>query len=195
MSAPLVQRIAEHRIRACCRRLPAELAAERRREWSAELPAIMDDQSIRPAILRSLRVLSYSLGVSKATRRLGRGAGQPRRARASGWRAAGIRDAPDNLPFRAAIGLIAWLGSILVMVTLARALATHGWVLAILLGPAACFVAFCLADIARADAVRYLPKWAWALICVSQVPSGGIAYLSVGRVGRTRPTTPGSAQP
>ncbi|HYZ52965.1 MAG TPA: PLDc N-terminal domain-containing protein [Streptosporangiaceae bacterium] len=43
------------------------------------------------------------------------------------------------------------------------------------------FVVFCLADLARAERVRYLPKWAWALICLVSVPLGGIVYLTVGR--------------
>jgi hypothetical protein len=43
------------------------------------------------------------------------------------------------------------------------------------------FVVFCLVDLARARQVRYLPKWAWALICLVSVPLGGIVYLIVGR--------------
>lgn len=42
------------------------------------------------------------------------------------------------------------------------------------------FVAYCLVDIARHE-VRYLPKWAWVLVCVLSVPAGGIVYLLVGR--------------
>lgn len=44
------------------------------------------------------------------------------------------------------------------------------------------FLAFCLVDLARADAVRYLPKWAWAVICLVSVPLGGIVYLSIGKI-------------
>jgi hypothetical protein len=32
------------------------------------------------------------------------------------------------------------------------------------------FVVFCLFDLARAGEVRYLPKWAWAVICVGVGP-------------------------
>jgi phospholipase D-like protein len=32
--------------------------------------------------------------------------------------------------------------------------------------------------------VRYLPKWAWVLICLVSVPFGGIVYLIVGREPR-----------
>lgn len=42
------------------------------------------------------------------------------------------------------------------------------------------FLAYCLVDLSRND-VRYLPKWAWALICFASIPFGGIVYLLVGR--------------
>ena len=29
---------------------------------------------------------------------------------------------------------------------------------------------FCLADLARADRVRFLPRWAWAVACLIQIP-------------------------
>ncbi len=43
------------------------------------------------------------------------------------------------------------------------------------------FEVFCLVDVVRADEVRYLPRWAWAVICLISIPLGGIAYLIVGR--------------
>lgn len=45
------------------------------------------------------------------------------------------------------------------------------------------FVAYCLFDLYRSE-VRYLPKWAWALVCLASVPLGGIVYLVVGRANR-----------
>jgi len=42
------------------------------------------------------------------------------------------------------------------------------------------FVVYCLVDVARSR-VRYLPKWAWVIICLVSVPVGGIIYLIVGR--------------
>jgi uncharacterized membrane protein YoaK (UPF0700 family) len=45
---------------------------------------------------------------------------------------------------------------------------------------AAGFVAFCEIDLARAEQVRYLPKWVWAILCLGiglTIPFGGIAYL------------------
>ena len=47
----------------------------------------------------------------------------------------------------------------------------------------AAFFIYCLVDLAR-HPVRYLPKWAWALICVLSIPIGGIVYLIVGRAER-----------
>jgi Phospholipase_D-nuclease N-terminal len=52
-------------------------------------------------------------------------------------------------------------------------------VLAILLA----FLVYCLWDVSRSH-VRYLPKWAWVLICLVSVPFGGIVYLIVGREPR-----------
>jgi len=49
---------------------------------------------------------------------------------------------------------------------------------------AVAFVVFCLVDLARSPAVAYLPKWAWAIVCVISVPLGGIVYLLVGRKTR-----------
>jgi hypothetical protein len=55
---------------------------------------------------------------------------------------------------------------------------------------AAGFVAFCEVDLARAEEVRYLPKWVWAIFCMGiglTIPFGGIAYLVFGKVRRPRP--------
>jgi hypothetical protein len=52
------------------------------------------------------------------------------------------------------------------------------------------FVTFCPVDLARAREVRYLPKWAWAILCLGvglTIPFGGITYLVFGRVRRPRP--------
>jgi hypothetical protein len=40
---------------------------------------------------------------------------------------------------------------------------------------------FCLYDLARARQVRYLPKWAWAILCLITFPWGGLAYVTFGR--------------
>lgn len=45
---------------------------------------------------------------------------------------------------------------------------------------AVAFVGYCLYDLSRSG-VRYLPKWAWVLVCLLSVPVGGILYLTIGR--------------
>lgn len=45
------------------------------------------------------------------------------------------------------------------------------------------FVAYCWVDIYRNN-VKYLPKWAWAIIALISIPIGGIVYLVVGREDR-----------
>ena len=44
------------------------------------------------------------------------------------------------------------------------------------------FALYCVVDVFRAEAVRYLPRWAWAIICLASIPLGGIFYLVLGRV-------------
>lgn len=39
----------------------------------------------------------------------------------------------------------------------------------------------CLWDLAHADQVRHLPKWAWALVCLISCPLGGLLYIAIGR--------------
>jgi len=194
---PLVQRIAEWLIRAACRRLPADVRAERCREWAAELPAILDDQSVRLPFLRALRALSFCAGISRTARQLSRSArAGSRRARNSRWRTGAMRLRPPDVAARAVIGFISWLVIVLGVIALARTLHhPPGWLLRLGLALAAGFDAFCLVDIARAAQVRYLPKWAWAIICLIQTPGGGILYLSIGHIGRGRPVPPGEAKP
>jgi hypothetical protein len=43
------------------------------------------------------------------------------------------------------------------------------------------FEVFCLVDVFRTAEVRYLPRWAWAIICLISIPLGGIVYLMVGK--------------
>jgi hypothetical protein len=44
------------------------------------------------------------------------------------------------------------------------------------------FIALCLADLAEAPAVRYLPRETWRLLIMIWIPIGGILYLRIGRV-------------
>jgi hypothetical protein len=198
--APRVQRIAEWLIRAVCRRLPADVRDERCREWTAELPAILDDQSIRPSFLRALRALSFCAGISWTTRQLSRSArAGSRRTRNSRWRTGAVRTRPPNVAVRALLGLLAYLVIVAVVLGLTTMLPARGlpqaWPVMLGLALAIGFDAFCLADIARAAQVRYLPKWAWTVICLIQTPLGGIMYLSMGHIGRPRPVPPGDPKP
>ena len=43
------------------------------------------------------------------------------------------------------------------------------------------FVVYCLVDLIRAEQVRGLPRWAWAIVILASMPLGGIAYLLAGR--------------
>jgi hypothetical protein len=195
--APRAQWATEWLIRAVCRRLPAEVRAERCREWTAELPAILDDQSIRPAFLRTLRALSFCVGISRTTRQLSRSArAGARSSRSSQWRTGAMpRQSPD-VAVRAVFGFLVWLVVVLGVIALVNVLPDpHGWPLAVGLALAIGFDAFCLIDIARSAQVRYLPKWAWMLICLAQTPGGGIIYLSVGRIGPPRPVPPAGPKP
>lgn len=49
------------------------------------------------------------------------------------------------------------------------------------LAVAVAFVVYCWYDLAQVSRTRYLPKWAWAIICVITIPLGGLAYLLLGR--------------
>ena len=66
---------------------------------------------------------------------------------------------------------------------------THSLALAVA-GLGVAFVVSCLVDLVRARQVRYLPKWAWAILCLGiglTIPFGGILYLAIGRDRSPRP--------
>jgi Phospholipase_D-nuclease N-terminal len=46
----------------------------------------------------------------------------------------------------------------------------------------------CLGDVFRAERVRLLPRWAWAIGCLLFIPLGGVLYLLAGRVWARGPT-------
>ncbi|WP_017569539.1 PLDc N-terminal domain-containing protein [Nocardiopsis halotolerans] len=50
---------------------------------------------------------------------------------------------------------------------------------AILVGVA--FLGYCYFDLYRVAETRFLPKWAWGVLCALSIPFGGIAYLLLGR--------------
>jgi Phospholipase_D-nuclease N-terminal len=192
--APRAQRIAGWLIRAVCRRLPPDERAERCREWTAELPAIFEDQSIRPSFLRALRALSFCAGIIWTTRQLSRSArAASRRTRNAQWRTGAMRTRPPQLAVRAVRGVLIWLVVVAIVLGLIALLHTRRLPSALLVTLTMAMVigfdGFCLADIARSARVRYLHKWAWALICLIQCPLGGIMYLSIGHISRARPGT------
>ena len=199
-AAPRGRRTAEWLIRAACRRLPADVRADRCREWTAELPAILGDDGIRLSFVRTLRALAFCAGISRTTRRLSRSArAGSRRTRSSQWRTGAFRARPSDLVTRLVVGLVVWLvvaaGTITVITVLTTGPHADPWPLAAIAVLAIGFDAFCLLDIARAAEVRYLRKWAWAVICLAQCPLGGIVYLSIGRVGPARPVPPTDTRP
>jgi uncharacterized protein DUF4190 len=67
---PAGQRIAGLLIAVACRRLPAGVRADRRREWSAELAAILEDPAVRVGALRRARALRYAAGLCRTAGRL-----------------------------------------------------------------------------------------------------------------------------
>lgn len=59
-----------------------------------------------------------------------------------------------------------------------RVLAALAPIFVVLIG----FVVYCLVDLIRAPAVRYLPKLVWALVIVAAgSPTGPILYLTLGK--------------
>ncbi len=52
--------------------------------------------------------------------------------------------------------------------------------LALLVG----WLTLCLCQVLLAERVRFLPRWAWAVVCLISIPFGGILYLLAGRVWR-----------
>ena len=55
---------------------------------------------------------------------------------------------------------------------------------------AAGWIALWVIELSRAEEVRLLPRWTWALLCALCVPAGAIAYLIAGRVWGRRVAGP-----
>lgn len=191
-----VQRIGERIIRSSCRQFPPDVAADRCREWTAELSAILDDASIRSSFLRALRALAFCAGIARTTRQLSRPArAGSRNARSEQWRTGAPRARPGAMAVRVAVGLAAYLvvaGVVIGTTVLTADPRPSPWPWLLFVPLAIGFDAYCLRDIVRATDVRYLRKWVWALICLAQVPLGGILYLTIGRAGPAQPAPPGT---
>jgi DivIVA domain-containing protein len=67
-------RIGEYLVGRAARLLPGEIRDERRREWTAELPAILRDRDTRLAAHRAARMLRYAAGTAWGTARAAGGA-------------------------------------------------------------------------------------------------------------------------
>lgn len=65
-----VQDLAKYLILRACRRLPYDIRNERYREWTAELPAILDDPGIRFPGRRVARALLYAADHYRGARKL-----------------------------------------------------------------------------------------------------------------------------
>jgi hypothetical protein len=191
-----VQRIGERMIRRSCRKFPADVGADRCREWTAELSAILDDASIRSSLLRALRALAFCAGIARTTRQLSRPArAGSRNARTEQWRTGAPRARPGAMAVRVAVGLAVWLlvaGLVITATVLTASSTRYPWPLLLFVALGIGFDAYCLRDIVRATEVRYLRKWVWALICLAQMPLGGILYLTIGRAGPAQPVPPGA---
>jgi hypothetical protein len=59
-------RVGEYLVGRSCRRLPGPIRDERYREWTAELPAILNDPGTKPAVRRAVRMLCYAAGTIRA---------------------------------------------------------------------------------------------------------------------------------
>ena len=191
-----VQRIGERIIRGSCRQFPADVGADRCREWTAELSAILDDASIRSSFLRALRALAFCAGIARTTRQLSRPArAGARSARSEQWRTGGPPTRPGAMAVRVAVGLAVYLvvaGLVVGTTVLTADPHPSPWPLLVFVPLGIGFDAYCLRDIVRAADVRYLRKWVWALICLAQMPLGGILYLTIGRTGPAQPAPPGT---
>jgi hypothetical protein len=138
-----------------------------------------------------MRALAFCVGISWATRQLSRLA--PATSRSVGnsrWRSGAPRLRPNDTAVRIAVGLGIYAVVVAAVIAVLRVHpGPRGWPFLLLVTLAIGFDGYCLADIARASQVRYLPKWAWVLICLAQTPAGGIAYLCAGRA-RSAPLGP-----
>ena len=192
-----VQRVAERLIRGACRRLPADVRSERCREWTAEVSAILDDESTRPSWLRGLRALAFCAGISRAARQLHRSAlAGSRRSANSQWRSGAPRTRPSDMAVRICAGLVVWVVVVAGIITVLIAYPDpRGWPFLLVVALGIGFDAYCLADIARASEARYLSRRTWALLCLVQIPLGGILYLCIGRIGPARPLSPNQTRP
>jgi hypothetical protein len=63
----LLLRTGEYLVGRSCRYLPGPIRVERYREWTAELPAILNDPDTKPAVRRTVRMLCYAADIIRGT--------------------------------------------------------------------------------------------------------------------------------
>jgi hypothetical protein len=67
---PRTLRQAKRLIRSACLKLPIDIAPGYYREWTAELPAILEDHEVRSPSIRMLRALTFALDQHRSVRKL-----------------------------------------------------------------------------------------------------------------------------
>jgi hypothetical protein len=65
-TASLAERAARFFIGLACRQLPRKVRQERYREWTAELPAIAADSSVRSSFRRAVRIVHFAAGTYRS---------------------------------------------------------------------------------------------------------------------------------
>jgi hypothetical protein len=63
----------------------------------------------------------------------------------------------------------------------------------LVVGLVAAWEVFCLTDLTRAEKMRLLPRWAWAVGWLIQIPLGGVLYLLIGRAWQRQSRTAASS--
>ena len=46
---------------------------------------------------------------------------------------------------------------------------------------------YCLVDLFRAERVRWIPKWGWAVVCLISMPFGGLICLALAKPPNAEP--------
>ena len=67
---PRTLRNAKRLIRSACLKLPIDIAPNYYREWTAELPAILDDHEVRSPSIRIIRALTFAVDQHRSVRKL-----------------------------------------------------------------------------------------------------------------------------
>jgi hypothetical protein len=115
----------------------------------------------------------YAAGTIWSARRLPRATGRTRQRQHASRTPGIISIGPHDLAARLVVGIGVYLSVAVLVIALFALVHPHGWwsIVPVFVAGAG-FAAFCLADLARASEVRYLPKWGWTLACLISIPLG-----------------------